>query len=349
MIKLKRKEEIEIYQVELALKVKTKQSPFIAILMLALEQGQITIELLQENLLTSLPLRACDNLLKRLEKQGYLSLRQAYNGASYSLTELGKKSAVDKSFWIGEKGVYNVFVTKSPLIQQRIIRTEKVEKAENDKDNSTLSTPKEISQYQNQILSINKTEILIEEVEGKCFKLKPADCSLELLIHENESNLKILKENQLLFQTDLDLEESFLQDILLTNNQELEYHPDQKVVLISFDKQNLSFRRKVRIINPTFKQVSFDPLDIDNIEHIPVDELNASLWYEELLFSNINSYYLDEITFSEFAQEVAAPILPYYKINIPKRKELAELFSERKDAFYQIAKLEAIDYLNFQE
>jgi hypothetical protein len=49
MIILKRNEDIEIFQVELALKTKTKQSPFISILILAQEQEEISAETLQEN------------------------------------------------------------------------------------------------------------------------------------------------------------------------------------------------------------------------------------------------------------------------------------------------------------
>ena len=54
MITLKRNEDIEIFQVELALKLKTKQSPFISILILAdeldKEEFYIDSETLQEKL-----------------------------------------------------------------------------------------------------------------------------------------------------------------------------------------------------------------------------------------------------------------------------------------------------------
>ena len=71
MITLKRQEEVEIFQVELSLKVKTKQSPFIAVLILAQElwvndEYYIDAEALQENLLKTLPERACQNLLHKI-------------------------------------------------------------------------------------------------------------------------------------------------------------------------------------------------------------------------------------------------------------------------------------------
>lgn len=357
MISLKRNEEVEVYQVELSLKVKTKQSPFIAVLILAQEEEEISAELLQQNLLTSLPVRACENLLQRLEQQGYLQkrqqnmfgYRQTYRDAfeNYSLTELGEQSVVDKSFWVGEKGVYNVYVSKSNLIQQRIIRTEKVERAESDKDNRITGTPSEISQYENQILSINKTEVRIEDVEYRCFQMKPANCILEIQAKENEGTLKLSKENQVLFQTDIELDEATLQEQLLSASSEFDYHQDHKAILTSFNKHNLSFRRKVIIGKPTFKRISFNLVELDNIQHIPNDKKNADLWYWELLYKNTDKYFLDDNSFEEFASENAKPFQQFYKVKTPKRKELAKIFSERENAFYQTAKLETINHLTY--
>lgn len=357
MITLKRNEDIEIFQVELALKSKTKQSPFISILILAQEQELISAETLQENLLTSLPVRACENLLKRLEQHGYLQkeesnmfgYRQTYQDsfANYLLTDFGQQSATDKSFWIGEKGVYNVFISKSNLIEQRIIRTEKVERAEDNRNTNILRTPNEISQYENQILTINKTEVLIEDVEEKCFQLKSANGLLEIQAKENEAVLKLSKENQLLFQTDIDIEENILQEELLTACGEFDYDEDKKAILTEFSNDNLSFNRKVKIGKPIFQRNQFNQVELENISHIPSDKENADLWYWELLYKNMNDYFLDENSFKEFATELASPIQLHFKMKIPKRNELSEIFSEREDAFYQIAKLETIDYLNY--
>ena len=357
MITLKRNEDIEIFQVELALKSKTKQSPFISILILAQEQELISAETLQENLLTSLPVRACENLLKRLEQQGYLQkeesnmfgYRQTYQDsfANYLLTDFGQQSATDKSFWIGEKGVYNVFVSKSNLIEQRIIRTEKVERAEDNRNTNIIRTPNEIRQYENQILTINKTEVLIEDVEEKCFQLKSANGILEIQAKENETVLKLSKENQLLFQTDIDIEENILQEELLVSSSEFEYYQDRKAILTEFSKDNLSFNRKVKIGKPIFKRNQFNQVELENISHIPSDKQNADLWYWELLYKNMNDYVIDENSLKEFATELAKTIQLHFKIKIPKRNELTEIFSEREDAFYQIAKLETIDYLNY--
>lgn len=357
MITLKRNEDIEIFQVELALKAKTKQSPFISILILVQEQELISAETLQENLLTSLPVRACENLLKRLEQQGYLQkeesnmfgYRQTYQDsfANYLLTDFGQQSATDKSFWIGEKGVYNVFVSKSNLIEQQIIRTEKVERAEDNRNTNIIRTPNEIRQYENQILSINKTEVLIEDVEEKCFQLKSANGILEIQSKEHETVLKLNTNNQTLFQTDIDIEENILQEELLSTCGEFNYDEDKKAILTEFSNDNLSFNRKVKIGKPIFQRNQFNQVELENITHIPSDKENADLWYWELLYKNLNDYFLDENSFKEFATELALSIQLHFKMKIPKRNELSEILSQRDDAFYQIAKLETIDYLNY--
>ncbi|MBS4013956.1 MAG: hypothetical protein KGZ97_09420 [Bacteroidetes bacterium] len=357
MIVLKRTEDIDVFQVELALKLKTKQSPFISVLILAQEQEEVTANSLQQNLLTSLPVRACENLLKRLEQQGYLQkvqsnmfgYRQTYQNtfANYVLTDLGQQSATDKSFWIGEKGVYNVYISKTNLIEQRIIRTEKVERAEDNRSNIILVTPREIRQYENQILSINKTEVLIEDVEEKCFQLKSVNCNLEIQSKENESLMKISKENQLIFQTDFEIKENSLQEELLMNCSEFEYDQDKKAILTEFNKDNLSFNRKVKILKPIFQRNQFNQVELESISHIPINQENADLWFWELLYKNMSDYFLDENSFKEFASELASPIQLHFKVKVPKRKELSEIFSEREDTFYHIAKLETIDYLNY--
>lgn len=370
MITLRKTEQIEIYQVELTLKEKTKQSPFIAVLILAREQGEITAESLQQNLLPTLPIRACNNLLLRLTQQGYLTKKQNefyrtdiygrrirsfdydneddFGIVTFILTDLGEQSAIDKSFWVGEKGVYNVYVSHSNLLNQQIIRTEKVERSEDDRNgNRIIQTPYSISDYQNQILNINKKEIRIEEIEGRCFQLNPADCSLEIQSSNDECLLKILKDKQTLFQSLFETNEHELKEELLTNSNEFEYNENKKVVLSEFNQDNLSFNRKVKLKNPYFQDNQFNSVEIENVAFIPSDKQNAELWLNELLFKGIDKYFLDENSFNDFAKEKAKTILAHYSIELPTRKLLKQVFAEKGNAFYQTAKLETIDYLNY--
>jgi phage FluMu protein Com len=363
MITLKRNEDIEIFQVELALKSKTKQSPFISILILAQEQEEISAETLQQNLLTSLPVRACENLLKRLEQQGYLQkeqsnmfgYRQTYQDsfANYLLTDFGQESATDKSFWIGEKGVYNVYTSSNLFDNQfssyHILKIEKSKDLIDDRnrDSEKIKTPQFITAYQDISLTLIREEIRIEAIEKLCFKLQSISCNLEIQAKENETVLKLSNNNQPLFQTDIQIEEDILQKELLVSCGEFEYDEDKKAILTEFSKDNLSFHRKVKIGKPIFQRNQFNQVELENISHIPSDKQNADRWYWELLYKNMNDYFLDENSFTEFASKLASPIQLHFKVKVPKRKELAEILNEREDAFYQIAKLETTDYLNY--
>ena len=153
MITIKKSESIELYQLKLTLKEKVKQNPFIAVLMLAQElfdneSEYINSEILREKLLPVFPLKSCQNLLKRLSYEGYFDEVWDYNGeliklpkedflksdyksfqqksdfVGFVLTELGEQSAEEKSYWIGENGIYNVYVSQSNLMSQRIIKIE---------------------------------------------------------------------------------------------------------------------------------------------------------------------------------------------------------------------------------
>jgi len=366
MITLRKTEQIEIYQVELALKEKTKQSPFIAVLILAQEQGEITAETLKNYLLPTLPIRACNNLLIRLTQQGYLERKRQqnfrndiwgrnfydedendYNSSIFTLTELGEQSAIDKSFWVGEKGIYNVYVSHSNLLNQQIIKTEKVDRSEDDRNGNRISkTPYFISQYHNQILNLNRKEIRIEEIEDKCFQLKPLECSLEIETKEDDALIRI-KEKQTLFQSSFEINEIELKEELLANTKEFEYDENKKVVLSEFNQDNLSFNRKVKLRNPYFQDNQFNSVDIESVSFIPSDNRDAKLWLNEILFKGIDKYFFDEKMFTEFTANKAKPILEHYSIELPTRKQLKQTISERENAFYQTAKLETIDYLNY--
>ncbi len=138
-----------------------------------------------------------------------------------------------------------------------------------------------------------------------------------------------------------------MQEKLLTDCGEFEYDQDKKAILTRFSKDNLSFNRKVKIGKPIFQRNQFNQVELDNIFHIPSDRQNADLWYWELLYKNMNDYFLDDTSFDAYAYENAKQILEYHQIIKPERKEFAEILSEREDTFYQIAKLETIDYLNY--
>lgn len=354
---LRRNEDIEIYQVELALKRKTKQSPFISILILAQEHELISAESLRGSLLPSFPLRACENLLKRLEQQGYL-LKENSNFfdyhtfehspyLNYTLSELGQRSATDKSFWVGEKGVYNVFLTNSNLVKQRIIGIDKVDHAEDSRNNKNVQTPFEIHQYSNKILDIEKSEVVIEGIEGSCFKLNPIQVNLEIISQVDNTVLKICEKNRCFIEIHIDLNENQLIESLLLACKEFIYDDEKKAVLTDFNIDNISLNRKIKIDNPSYERNRFNPVELSNIAHLPSDLKNANQWFYEMLYQNCMDYFYDENTFTKYINEVAEPFLLYFPIKLPSRPDLLEIFSKKQDSFYRIAKLQTIDYLHY--
>lgn len=378
MITIKKSESIELYQLKLTLKEKVKQNPFIAVLMLAQELFEndseyINSEILREKLLPVFPLKSCQNLLKRLSYEGYFDEVWDYNGelikvskedflksdyksfqqksdfVGFVLTELGEQSAEEKSYWIGEKGIYNVYVSQSNLMSQRIIKIEKVERSEDDRNGNKISeTPYIITDYQNEILKIKDKECLIEEIDKKCFKLNPLDCTLEISAKDNEGKLTIGKGNQEFFNSSFEINEIDLKEALLKNAEELHYDIDKKALLMHFDADNLSFFRMVKLNKPVFKNHRFDTVSIEQVLSLPINQNEAIKWYWSLLVNNIHSYFLSDEEFYIFSKQILEPFSQHYpNIKAPSRQKCIQYLEDKPNIFYQTAKIETIDYLNY--
>jgi len=342
-MKLQKTEQLDVFQLSLTLKRKTKSSPFIAILILAQEQDGISPISLQQNLLKPLPLKSCANLLKQLEKQGYL---ESNYGNEFFLTELGEKNAVDKSFWIEEKGMFDIYISYSSLIPQRIVKVEPSAKGESN--GTSCSLPNALVENFGKHLLLNNVEIQIEAFEGYCQSKGNEDCLLEILSEDTGTSLKLLKKNEgHFYKTDLEITKSVLIDQLLSNSSGVTYDLNKRAVLAKFSKDNVSFLRKVKINNPFYNGIRFDPIELEAIAHIPIDNANGYLWYWELLYKNCSKYLFDEETFNHFITDQAKQIKAHYEIEMPTRSELIQIFLKREDAFYQIAKLETPNILTY--
>ena len=378
MITIKKSESIELYQLKLTLKEKVKQNPFIAVLMLAQElfdneSEYINSEILREKLLPVFPLKSCQNLLKRLSYEGYFDEVWDYNGelikvskedflksdyksfqqksdfVGFVLTELGEQSAEEKSYWIGENGIYNVYVSQSNLMSQRIIKIKKLERSEDDRNGNKISeTPYIITDYQNEILKIKDKECLIEEIDKKCFKLNPLDCTLEICAKDNECKLTIGKGNQEFFNSPFEINEIDLKEALLKNAEELHYDIDKKALLMHFDADNLSFFRTVKLNKPVFKNHRFDTVSIEQVLSLPINQNEAIKWYWSLLVNNIHSYFLSDEEFYIFSKQILEPFSQHYpNIKAPSRQKCIQYLEDKPNIFYQTAKIETIDYLNY--
>jgi hypothetical protein len=227
---------------------------------------------------------------------------------------------------------------------QKVIKADKAVRTE--KDNTLSNTPREIQQYQNEVLYLNKKEVLLESIEQKCFKLNDKSCKLEVLAKDTEATLKITENEQVLYQISIDLPEETLRYELL--DQLKNFDADAEAIKVAFDANNLSFQRDVTIQNPKYAGVTFETVKIASVRHIPEDTYEAEEWLHELMYKNIQSYFLDEASFDTFVQEQSEVLLSHYpSLAIPDRKEAVEILAQRNDAFYQQAKLTTIDYLTY--
>ena len=102
---LQKKQPVNVHQIAMELQTKIKDSPFIAVLILAKElkeseaSNTIDSDALKAHLFPNLPSLVCENLLIRLATQGYLVKKQF----SFELTQKGDESAADKSMWVDRK------------------------------------------------------------------------------------------------------------------------------------------------------------------------------------------------------------------------------------------------------
>ena len=234
-------------------------------------------------------------------------------------------------------------------MSQRIIKIEKVERSEDDRNGNKISeTPYIITDYQNEILKIKDKECLIEEIDKKCFKLNPLDCTLEICAKDNECKLTIGKGNQEFFNSPFEINEIDLKEALLKNAEELHYDIDKKALLMHFDADNLSFFRTVKLNKPVFKNHRFDTVSIEQVLSLPINQNEAIKWYWSLLVNNIHSYFLSDEEFYIFSKQILEPFSQHYpNIKAPSRQKCIQYLEDKPNIFYQTAKIETIDYLNY--
>jgi hypothetical protein len=70
----------------------------------------------------------------------------------------------------------------------------------------------------------------------------------------------------------------------------------------------------------------------------------------ELLLTNISKCFISEEEFNSYSKQYAVKFEPYYEVSIPSKTTFLNYVKDnydKEDCFYEIAKLEIIDYLNY--
>jgi hypothetical protein len=381
MIVLRGKEKLALYQVLLTLEKRQKNPPFVAILMRAEKGGgEITPGQVQADLLPALPLTACQNLLSRLEDLGYLDSQGARtNGSSKSetifyLTDKGKAAAQTQTFWQAEKGLYDLYLSESTLVQD--LTGQPLIKISPHYGPPSKGNPEEVPDvlhdYWNKEVRIMDKEgheevVRIVHFEAKCIPMEPVEVTLEIEVVEEEGTIRFMevssqksmpqpketpspeaKSNGLLAKFHTPLSEEAVREELLKSKFGASYDEVKKVIRMPFDPNNLAWVRDVELEKPTWRGVSFEPVRLEKVSFLPANEQEARMWVEEWLFRNIARYFWDEEEFRTYVEETLRPILDHYpELKNLGRKELVEKFSKRENAFYAIAKLETTTYLTY--
>jgi hypothetical protein len=305
-----------------------------------------------------LPKKACENLLERLSVLGYFeelweedkddSNIEDKEFLGYTLTQFGYENAKEESFWIGEKGLYNVFIIDSNLINQNIIWIE--ESQEKFSNLSPTNIPKAITNSAGRVLEIKNQEVLFCDIESSCFKLPKENLKLELHCESTQSLIKLKKGSNIIAEFDeiasLSWTGENVVQQMLENTNEYHYDSANNAIRLFFNESDISFARNINIKYPNFLGVSFDPVLIDNVKVIPCDIREASKWYHEILVKNLTDYFLFDEEFDKYAKKYLEYFKNYFDIKPIRR---AELLKENKlnKLFYKKAKLETIDYLSY--
>jgi hypothetical protein len=356
---LQKKQAVEVYQVAMDLLVQNTQHPFIAILILAGELAAkghyyITPLHLKQYLFDSLPERACLNLLNRIEKENYLIQNHSIKDA-FELTNSGKACIASKSIWVGEKGIYNLYITESPFVTQRIVAVTRVNSRDVQNDRKTQVTFSNALQYLEskniQIKSVDndsntyKNETYyIKSIGQNYFKLPDESWNLKYVAKPNAAvELQLTFANNK-YERSLPKTDTNLLDELLTHQFNVDY--DAPCILTTFDELRLEFARTVQITDFKISGALFEPIRLQNIPHRPKTFAEAQKWYFQILKNSISKYYTDEM-FKIESERCKELFKPYFNLPLLLRQDLIKTLSNPKNDFYLKAKLETIDFLNY--
>jgi len=363
----------------LEIEKKVEDRPYIAILKRADEVGgEITPSMVRSDLLVSLPLKACENLLYRLTDLGYfeeveeagvkrernLNGQHGQDGQEpvFRITDKGRESAQTKTFWQPEKGAYMVYKSKSPLIThligQSIIQIIRHRSDKGEQRNTSDILKKDLNKTIKVLNQEGKEEeIRIIGFEEKCLSYGQVDTILEIKVDENEALIKIKpkknkenveKSDDILGKFSTQLREEEVRDALLAGEFGDSYDKHKKVVRIPFSPEDLSWIRKVDIQKPIYEGVEFERVELEGVRFIPSDEEQARMWVEEWLLRNVDEYFWSDEEFQAYLHKKLGIIFEFYpQLGGVTRKEMIDRLSKRQNSFYSIAKLEAANYLSY--
>ncbi|CAL2080177.1 conserved hypothetical protein [Tenacibaculum dicentrarchi] len=352
-MKLTKNIHINKYRILADYKVKVSKSPFMSVLQLANEKGGIlTPDVLYDQLMQPLAIKACENLLERLTSMNYFEAFFKYDlfdeteKKFHELTSFGEQSIETKDFYDKRNGLLEIWVAHDNEFTPNIVMIKELT-SDKDKNNETNKIEKinnELKRLINntKIISLKNNAFTIDEIESQIEFLESSYEKLSITLENNNSKIELAgfikhkKENK----------QEVIASILI-NKFHNNYLPKENILLKDFNNQDISLIRNIKIEEPRFIETDFDSITIPNIKVSPKYLEDAKKWFEALLKQRVNRYFLSDEEFNQFENDIANKFELYknHLINSINRQQLIEIFEE--EDFYKKTKLETIDYLNY--
>ncbi|PQJ72747.1 hypothetical protein [Polaribacter butkevichii] len=348
---------INKYRVLADYKVKIAKSPFMSVLQLANEEGGLlTPEILFEELMQPLSLRACENLLIRLTSMEYFE--EDYNGSIkkneeewfienqntyYKLTEFGRQSIETNDFYDKRNGLLEIWVTEENEFTPKIIKLTEL-KYDEDKKIETTKINYELADLINntEVIKLKSGDFTIDKIEDQIKFLETSTETVIITFYDTYSEITLAD-----FRANEIIKKSKALETILINEFQENYILTENIILTDFNIQDLSLVRNHIIETPFYRNTYFNAITIPNISVNPKNIKEAREWFENLLKKRVNKYFLSDEDYNAFENKIANEFQLYKDdlVNTISRQQLIDVFG--KEDFYKKVKLETIDYLNY--
>jgi len=330
--------EVRGYQIHASLERRQENSPFIAVLLLALENGgTLNANDLKDQLLPTMPLRASEDMLLRLTNQGYFE----HGGpGDYFLTEKGTASAQNEEIWIPEEGVYDVYTVQNAFVDQKVVKL-KAEQGKIDDREEELKEDKKLQERLEDLeIELGSEELRITEIKGKYFEKPLEQASLEMNLTPDKTTLGI-RCKELSFDQDITshIFYSSLREDLIRQVYGNQYNSEKDWVAINFE-EDISFERSIWLDEPNLREETFKPTQIKRVDFQPLSQEDANQWFLHSLKEGLNEYFFDEESFRAY-QEKKIESFRSFLPDFVSREVFLEFLKDRAASFYEIARIQA--------
>lgn len=337
-IKLERKIKVSKYKVILDIGQKEERSDVIALLLIAQSyNNKLSKKIVCKEFLFRDHDQMVENILRRCIEYEVID-------NEYKVTKEGFQAIEDGKIYRYYDGVFYLYVTKDPLIPQKILDIEFV------KENINFSNEiRESSENEINLINIPQWLKDIEKVEGK--QLFNND-KTEINVKSISEKVELIENLEMMVSINLTKKSCILSTTGIFNEQrEIHYFPKFKAIWEEImanritdwdwndnklkvpcnltDNEKISFRKKINFKSPNVNNFgAFDSLSIE-VEIKPKTEADANVWANWLLRYDISDFLFDT-TFVERKKQISL-LFPDFTIDFLSHEALVEEMKDNLD------------------